>query len=35
VPPRKDHAALIEEMIAGFSRDDGAVDTETAPPIAR
>lgn len=33
VPPRKDHATLLEEMIAGFRQDGGAVDTETAPPI--
>lgn len=33
VPPRKDHVALIEEMITGFHQDDGAVDTGTAPPI--
>ena len=32
-PPRKDHAELLEEMLAGFRQDDGAPKIETVPPV--
>ncbi|MCP1761926.1 Eco29kI family restriction endonuclease [Bradyrhizobium japonicum] len=32
-PPRKDHAALLEEMLAGFRQDDGAPKDELVPPV--
>jgi Eco29kI restriction endonuclease len=33
VPPRKDHAALLEEMLAGFRQDDGVAVEEAVPPV--
>lgn len=33
MPPRKDHASLLEEMLAGFRQDDGVVVEEAVPPV--
>lgn len=33
VPPRKDHAALLEEMLAGFRQDDGVAVEAAVPPV--
>lgn len=34
VPPRRDHATLLEEMLAGFRQEDpDAPDAETPPPL--
>ncbi|MFG7488835.1 Eco29kI family restriction endonuclease [Methylorubrum rhodesianum] len=33
VPARRDHAALLEEMLAGFRQDDGAVEERDEPPV--
>ena len=32
-PPRKDHAALLEEMLAGFRQDDGVPEPDDVPPV--
>lgn len=31
VPVRRDHAALLEEMLEGFRQEDAAVETHTPP----
>lgn len=33
VPARRDHAALLEEMLAGFRQDDVAVEEREEPPV--
>ncbi len=33
VPPRKDHAVLLEEMLAGFRQDDRMAVHEAIPPV--
>jgi hypothetical protein len=33
MPPRKDHPALLEEMLAGFRQDDGVAVEEAVPPV--
>jgi hypothetical protein len=33
VPPRQDHAALLEEMLAGFRQDDGIGQESHEPPV--
>lgn len=33
VPPRRDHAALLEEMLAGFRQDDAPVEEPDEPPV--
>ena len=33
VPARRDHAALLEEMLAGFRQDDAAVEERDEPPV--
>lgn len=33
VPPRRDHAALLEEMLAGFRQDDAPVEERDEPPV--
>ncbi|WP_461326362.1 Eco29kI family restriction endonuclease [Bradyrhizobium diazoefficiens] len=30
-PPRKDHAALLEEMLAGFRQDGDVIEAEVSP----
>jgi hypothetical protein len=32
-PARKDHAALLEEMLGGFRQDDGLVEVDDVPPV--
>ncbi|MBN9256249.1 MULTISPECIES: Eco29kI family restriction endonuclease [unclassified Mesorhizobium] len=33
VPPRRDHAALLEEMLAGFRQDDSPVEERDEAPV--
>ncbi len=33
VPARRDHAALLEEMLAGFRQDDSPIQGQDAPPV--
>jgi hypothetical protein len=33
VPPRRDHAALLEEMLAGFRQGEGLDEEEVPPPV--
>jgi hypothetical protein len=33
MPPRKDHPALLEEMLAGFRQDEGVAEEEAVPPV--
>jgi Eco29kI-like restriction endonuclease len=33
VPPRKDHAALLEEMVSGFRQDDPRTEADAVPPL--
>jgi hypothetical protein len=33
VPPRRDHAALLEEILMAFRQDDTMGEGEIAPPV--